>query len=196
MRSGDYKRMARLGTGALVLLMVHGFCAPRSAWAGCNHLVTSRLAQEQLPSLIEPLILDLAGHSNPLPVPAAPRPCLGGWCSGQPATPPVPPEVFDHGQLESWAWCRSIPGLDSVASSFISAETNSLRPVQAGERRLSPTSTRPVRLKATRTSHLCWCDSLHCDRCAPGASASDEPEPSTPSHIIKIVLLTCDDFVI
>jgi hypothetical protein len=130
MRSGDYKRVARLGTGALVLLLVHGFCAPRSALAGCNHLVTSRLAQDRLSSRIEPLILDLAGHSNPLP--AAPRPCLGGWCSGQPATPPVPPEVFNHGQLDSWAWCRSIPGLDSAAFSFLSAETTSLRPVRQG----------------------------------------------------------------
>jgi hypothetical protein len=138
MRSGHFQRMARLGIGALVLLMVHGFCAPRSALAGCNHLVTSRLAQEQFPSLIEPLILDLAGHSNPLPVPAPPRPCLGGWCSGQPATPPVPPEVVDHGQLDSWAWYRSIPGLDSVASSFVSAATNSLRPVRQGNEVFHP----------------------------------------------------------
>jgi hypothetical protein len=132
MRSGDYKRLARLGTGALVLLLVHGFSAPRSAWAGCNHLVTSRIAQEQLSSRIGPLLLDLAGHSNPLPVPEAPRPCMGGWCSGQPATPPVPPEVFGHGQLESLAWCTLFPGLDSAASSSLSSETNSLRPVREG----------------------------------------------------------------
>jgi hypothetical protein len=132
MRSGDFWRLARLGAGALLLVLVHSFCAPRSAFATCNHFVTSRLTQEQLSSWIEPLILDLAGRPNPPPVPAAPRPCLGGWCSGQPATPPVPPEVFDHGQLDSWACCSSIAGLDSAGSSFLSSKTNPLRPVQEG----------------------------------------------------------------
>ena len=74
MRSGDTKRMARLGTGALLLLLVHGLCAPRSALAGCNHLVTSRIDQEQLSSRIGPLLLDLAEHSNPLPGPRGPTP--------------------------------------------------------------------------------------------------------------------------
>jgi hypothetical protein len=138
MRSVDYQRMARLGTGALLLLLVHGFYAPRSALAGCNHLVTSRIAQGQLPSWIEPLILDLAGQPNQPSVPTSPRPCLGRWCSGQPATPPIPPEVFDHGQLDSWAWCSSIPGSDSAASAFLSSETNAFRPVQAGNEVFHP----------------------------------------------------------
>ncbi len=31
------RRLSRLGTGALVLLVLHGFGATRSAWAGCGH---------------------------------------------------------------------------------------------------------------------------------------------------------------
>jgi hypothetical protein len=138
MRSGCLKRMARLGTGALVLLVVSGYYAPGSALAGCNHLVTSRLAQERLHSLIEPSILDLARSSDPLPVPAAPRPCVGDWCSGQPVTPPVPPKVFDHGHTDSWAWCRSIPASDSMASSFLSTETISHGPVRQGNEIFHP----------------------------------------------------------
>ena len=42
MRPGYFQRLARLGTGALVVLVAQGLCAPGSAQAGCSHLVVSR----------------------------------------------------------------------------------------------------------------------------------------------------------
>src|SRR5206468_9847811 len=36
------ERLRQWGTAALVLLLVHGLGAARSAWAGCNHLVVSK----------------------------------------------------------------------------------------------------------------------------------------------------------
>ena len=132
MVSLDFRRIARLGAGALLLLVVHLVWSPCSACAGCNHLVTSQLARDQLPLLLEPLVGDPAAHSIPFPVPATPRPCLGVWCSGQPAPPSVPSELFDHGQFESWAWFRSIPDSDSIASFVFCGNASSPRPVQTG----------------------------------------------------------------
>lgn len=131
MRSIPFKRLARLGTGAFLLLVVQCTFAPSSAWAGCNHLVTSRTDPERLSSRIELLILDLTGRTQPLPIPAPPRPCSGTWCSSQPAAPSVPAGVLD-GRLDSWAWCTEIPCLASIGSSFLSDESTALRPLQKG----------------------------------------------------------------
>ena len=143
MRSIRFKRLARLGTGAVLLFLVHGFSAPGSAWAGCNHLVTSRTDPGRLSSRIEPLILDLAGRSDPLPVPASPRPCSGTWCSGQPAAPSVPAGVLD-GRLDSWAWCTEIPCFASTGSSFLSDETTALRPLRKGSAVFHPPRLLPT----------------------------------------------------
>jgi hypothetical protein len=131
MRSMPFKRLTRFGTGALLLLLVHGFSATGSAWAGCNHLVTSRTDPWRLSSRFEPLILDLIGRSQPLPLPPRPRPCSGTWCSGQPAAPSVPVGVMD-GRLDSWAWCTEMPCLVPTGHSFLSDESAALRPLQQG----------------------------------------------------------------
>jgi hypothetical protein len=131
MRSKPFKRLARLATGAVLLLVVQWACAPSSAWAGCNHLVASPTDPERLSSRIELLILDLAGRTQPLPIPAFPRQCSGTWCSSQPAAPSVPAVMLD-GRLDSWAWCTEISCLASTGSSFLSDETTALRPLQKG----------------------------------------------------------------
>ena len=67
------------------------------------------------------------------PFSGEPRPCSGSWCTaGDPALPPIPAGVFDHGQLDSWAWCTSHRELDSAALSFISAPKDALFPVRGG----------------------------------------------------------------
>jgi len=100
-RSGYMRRISRLGIGALVLVVLHGSCAPVTAWAGCNHLVVSRTDSIQLSSLVEPLLDDLGGRPQPSPV--SPGPCTGAWCSGQPVVPPVPAGARDW-RADSWAW--------------------------------------------------------------------------------------------
>jgi hypothetical protein len=117
--------------GAVATLLAFALLAPPAAKASCSHLVTSENGRGHLTSLVEPLMLDLAGPSDPHSVPRGPRPCSGAWCSGQPATPPVPSGLFD-GPLGSWALFVSIPDEVSTAPSFLSAETSTFRPLLGG----------------------------------------------------------------
>jgi hypothetical protein len=128
----DYKRIARLGAWALLLLTAHLVWSPRSAYAGCNHLVTSQLTRDELSLLVEPLIGVAAANYIPSPTPSVPRPCQGLWCSGHPASPSGPPEMLNRGQFESWAWFRSVPDSDSIASFAVCGDASSPRPVQTG----------------------------------------------------------------
>jgi hypothetical protein len=109
MRPDRFERLTRWGAGALMLLLVHGFCAPRSAWAGCSHLVVSNserlLNYNQLDALVAggssaSLLVDAA--RNPPGDRASKRstPCSGPGCSKRvpipiPTTIP-PPDRTDH----------------------------------------------------------------------------------------------------
>ncbi len=128
-RSGDFKPLARMGTGAFMVLVFQCLCAPVSAWAGCNHLVISRTDPARSPSLIDPLIGDFAGQSEPYEAP--PRPCTGAWCSGQPATPAVPAGVFDWG-IETWVWWASVTGPVPTVRFFASPSSLVLHPTHCG----------------------------------------------------------------
>ena len=58
----------RSGIAAVVLLVLHGFCAPVTTWAGCNHPVVIPLTDTtQLASLVDPMLDDLAGGPQPGP---------------------------------------------------------------------------------------------------------------------------------
>lgn len=85
-RSIGIHRLMRWGTAAFVLLLAHGLGAPRSAWAGCGHLVTSqadrRLDFNRLDDLITGAAPGLRADDPGQPVPAAPRKCSGPGCSG------------------------------------------------------------------------------------------------------------------
>ena len=88
MRSDRLGRLARWSTGALLLLLIQCFAAPRSAWAGCNNrLVTSRserlLAHNRLDERIA-VGLSAALEEGPgqdRPDRPAPRRCSGPGCS-------------------------------------------------------------------------------------------------------------------
>src|ERR1700722_1382511 len=81
--------------GAVATLLALALLAPPVAKAGCSHLVTSRNDRGHLSALVEPLMRDLGGPSDPLSVPRGPRPCSGAWCTGQPEIPAVPAGTFD-----------------------------------------------------------------------------------------------------
>jgi hypothetical protein len=137
--SFDLRRMARFGTGTLVFLMLQALCAPRSASAGCTHLVGLRSTSDQLPSLIERMFVNLAARPDPLPVPLPALPCAGVWCPDQPVTPPAPPGVFDDVELETWAWCRSIlPSDNSANPTFLRPPATILHPLLAGNHVFHP----------------------------------------------------------
>jgi hypothetical protein len=128
MRSIPFKRLARLGTGAILLLLVHGLTAPGSAWAGCNHLDASRTDPGRLPSIFDALLDDLAAPANGNPTRQPPRPCSGAFCSGQPATPAVPLGAVDW-VVDSWACCASESGTLSRPCSFFAAGSSAPRPI-------------------------------------------------------------------
>jgi hypothetical protein len=142
MRSRFFKRLARLGTGAFVLLVFQLVCAPGFAWADCNHWFVSRTDPGRLPLLVEPWMDELAGRTTePFQIP--PRPCNGAWCSGQPATPAVPAETFDWG-MESWAWwaCEQAPL--ATASSFTLPLNILLHPLHRGNAVFRPPQLLPA----------------------------------------------------
>jgi hypothetical protein len=105
-RPGYFQRLARLGTGALVLFVVQGICAPGSARAGCSHATVARNDPGGLQSIVDSFLVDLAGPIDGYPARPPSRPCSGVFCSGEPATPAVPAGEFDL-QADSWAWCAS-----------------------------------------------------------------------------------------
>ena len=96
MRSIPFERLARWGTAALVLLLAHSLGAPRTARAGCNHLVTSRSDRLLGYNQLERLIAGDSGQQSPgQPGPRRPAPCSGPGCSNGdpspvPAAPPAP----------------------------------------------------------------------------------------------------------
>jgi hypothetical protein len=88
MRSIPFKRLARLGTGAFLILLAHGLYAPGSAWAACNHLVTARSDPSFNLARLDALILgDSLKSPREQPAPARRMPCSGLSCSSQVPTP-------------------------------------------------------------------------------------------------------------
>jgi hypothetical protein len=87
MRSACERRLVRWGTGAIVLLVLHGVCAPRSALAGCNHLVISQSDPVLDLSRLDDLVAGDRAHRQPTPRPPQ-APCSGMNCSS-----PIPPPV-------------------------------------------------------------------------------------------------------
>ena len=112
-----------------MLLLGLGLLAPPGAEGTCSHLVVSRSESERLSSLIAPLVRDLAGDSDGLPIPLPPRPCSGALCSGQPAEPAVPAGFFDA-RLDTWAWYAAVPSLALIGDSFLVMSTHELHPIR------------------------------------------------------------------
>jgi hypothetical protein len=88
------KRLARLATGALLLLVVDGVGAPRSAWAGCGHPLGSQ--SDPFHDLYRLDAIFMTGSSypshdglTPLPLEAPVRrsPCSGLSCSSRDSLP-------------------------------------------------------------------------------------------------------------
>jgi hypothetical protein len=110
MRSGHFNRLVRLGTGALMVLMVHGLCAPAPAWASCGHSVNSPSALISSPYNFDELIMTgtlsvsedgLAQTSRNRPLPGHGVPCSGLSCSGR-VPLPVPTASLVHERSDQW----------------------------------------------------------------------------------------------
>jgi len=98
------------GAGVLMVLLVHGVVASRSAWAGCNHLISSRfdrlLDLNRLDAIIAggsfSSLADDPAH-DPLDEkgPKRPTPCSGPGCSSR---VPLPVPAASQGPDGSDQW--------------------------------------------------------------------------------------------
>ena len=94
MRRLCLRRLARLATGACMLLVVQGFGAPTSAWAGCGHPAGSQSDPFREFRRIDALF-DTASLSRthaqlpglPLERPPGGLPCSGMSCSSRDSLP-------------------------------------------------------------------------------------------------------------
>jgi hypothetical protein len=134
MRSDRLGRLPRWCTGALLLLLIQCFAAPRSAWAGCNnHLVTSQserlLHHNRLDELITGgLSATLAeGPGQDRPDRPAPRRCSGPGCSSGvpwplPTTSPTP------GGPDQWVALEAVLDLIVASPSRLVPDESAARP--------------------------------------------------------------------
>ena len=111
MTSVRFDRMTRLGIGACLVFLFQAPGMSRSAWAGCNHLVSSHLDRtlhfRQLDDLItgDLSIVDSDDMARgPLGEPGPERswPCSGPGCSNRVPTP-VPTAFPDFERADRWA---------------------------------------------------------------------------------------------
>ena len=123
MRSIPFERLARWGTGALVLLLVHGLAAPRTARAGCNHLVTSQSDRLLDFNRLDDLITggsaatradDPARNDPAQPGPQRPGRCSGPGCSSSIPRPPSTASPSSGGP-DQWMALGAVLGL-AIAS--------------------------------------------------------------------------------
>ncbi len=86
MSSASDRRLARWGTGAILLLVLHGFAAPSSAWAGCNHLVGSQTDPMSKVTRLDDLVTGGTADGQPAPE-RRQAPCSGMSCSSSTPLP-------------------------------------------------------------------------------------------------------------
>ncbi len=116
------RQQVRLAIGAILVLSIQVLGAPRSVWAGCNHLVRSNQqihgGSDDLDALVtgwtstEHSTAFWAGHST-YPQPAPFAPCSGPSCSRQ---VPVPVSANVVGAFDLVHWALLAESIDLVWS--------------------------------------------------------------------------------
>ncbi len=121
------KRLARLTAGALLLLAVSGFVAPRSAWAGCSHPASSQ--RDPFLDLYRLDAIFMAGSSSdsqdglsrsPLESPARRSPCSGLSCSNR---DPLPISTTLPGLESSQQWAVPLGALVDLDTQSLTGRT-------------------------------------------------------------------------
>ena len=138
MRTGHCKRLVRLGAGALLVLMVYGFCAPAPAWASCSHRVGTPSALISSFYSLDELIMT---GTSPVPeddsaqsplnwsVPGHRAPCSGLSCSGR-VPIPVSTASLVHDRADQWGTLVARVMLDKSSHPAISIDGSSPHSVQ------------------------------------------------------------------
>jgi hypothetical protein len=116
MRSTRRERLARLGSGALVVLLAHSVCASRSAWAGCNHAVALQSARLLDINRLDALISDGASASVSAELAAGSKsesertpsvPCSGPGCSSR-GSLPLPTTSQGSDSSDQWLALQAV----------------------------------------------------------------------------------------
>lgn len=127
MRSIPFKRLARWGIGALVLLLAHGLAASRTARAGCSHLVTTQAERQDDLNQLDGLVTGQDAGPAHQSGPGVPSPCSGPGCSsGIPQ--PVPPAPSAPVGPNQWLALSAALQLDDLAPYLLSPDEPGARP--------------------------------------------------------------------
>jgi hypothetical protein len=108
------------GAGALMVLLAHGLGAPRSAWAGCNHLVSSRSDRHLDSNRLDAIIAGGSFSDDPAhdPLqengPKRSAPCSGPGCSSR-APLPVPAAPQGPNGSDQWVVMNAVVPLAVAA---------------------------------------------------------------------------------
>jgi hypothetical protein len=130
------KRLARLATGALLLLVVSGLGAPGSAWAGCSHPLGSQ--PDRFGDLYRLDVIFMGGSSSlprdgqPLEPPARRSPCSGLTCSSH---DPLPISTASSGldSAQQWGAALGTP-VDLKTKSLAGRTFDEPSPTTTGEK--------------------------------------------------------------
>jgi hypothetical protein len=133
------KRLARLATGALLLLVVQAVVAPRSAWAGCSHPASAHV--DPFVDLYPLDSIFMAGFSSdspdgssrsPVDLPARHSPCSGLSCSTR---DPLPISTASPGLESSHQWGATLGALIDLDTQSSTGRTfDEPAPIAVGEK--------------------------------------------------------------
>ena len=119
-----------------MVLLVHGLGAPRSAWAGCNHLVVSKSDRIFDLNRLDALIAsgssteisdDMAGDPLKERGPNRPAPCSGPGCSSR-VPMPVPTPIPVSDSSDHWGHLSSLAILPIACSQDQAIDAPPARP--------------------------------------------------------------------
>jgi len=124
------------GAGALMVLLVHSFVASRSAWAGCDHLISSRSDRLLEFNRLDAIIAggssfsfsdDLAHDPLEENGPKHPTPCSGPGCSSR---VPLPVPVASQGPdgSDQWGVMNAVVPLAAVSPRCRTIDEPAARP--------------------------------------------------------------------
>jgi len=137
MRSDYPKRLVRWGLGALMLLLVHEYGAPRAARAGCNHLVVSQsaplLGLDRLDAFILADTSSMVSNDSvqhPLQQQDRKRrlPCSGPSCSDH-IPSPVRAASQESGSFDQWGTLNTLVLHEIVSPSDKTIDEPVVRPM-------------------------------------------------------------------
>jgi hypothetical protein len=139
MRRARVKRLARLATGALLLLVASGLGAPGSVWADCSHRAGSQ--SDPFLDLYRLDAIFMAGSSSeshdgvsqsPLESPARRSPCSGLSCSSR---DPLPISTASPGVENSDQWGTPLGSLVNLDTKSPAGRTfDEPAPIATGEK--------------------------------------------------------------